>query len=143
MEDNQEQDNIVSVKLVKRHGKLIYLNKGMEAIHKEFINSMAEGQVVEVFFEAYKDDGTKLQLAKIHACIRKLANEIGFTFEEMKLEIKRRSGLAHGDLSSSNGYVKSFGDCSLEELSLVIQTIIEAGDFVNINFRGKLPEMHL
>ena len=134
-----ERDNITTVKLVKRGGKLIYLNQGMQAIHKEFIKSLAEGQVVEVFFEAYQDDGTNLQLAKIHASIRKLANETGDTFEAMKFEIKRRSGLARGTFERQD-YVKSFGDCSLDELSLVIQTIIEAGDFVNINFRGKLPE---
>lgn len=134
-----EKDNITTVKLVKRNNKLIYLNQGMQAVHKEFINSLAEGQVVEVFFEAYQDDGTNLQLAKIHASIRKLANETGSTFEEMKFEIKRRTGLARGMFENPD-YVKSFGDCSLDELSLVIQTIIEAGDFVNINFRGKLPE---
>jgi len=137
-----EHDNIISVKVTKRNGKLIYKDNGMKGLHQEFIDSLAEGQVVEIFFEAYKDDGTNLQLAKIHACIRKLAHEIGFTFEEMKKEIKRRSGLAHGDLTTSNGYVKSFGDCSVEELGLVINTIIEAGDFVQINFRGKLPEMN-
>ena len=137
-----EQDDIISIKLRKQDGKLIYADTGMEAIHKEFIKSLTEGQLIEVFFEANKDNGTNLQLAKIHACIRKLASEIGFTFEEMKKEIKRRSGLAHGDLSTPNGYVKSFADCSLDELSLVIQTIIEAGDFININFRGKLPEVN-
>jgi len=135
----KEHDNIMSVKVTKQNGNLIYKDKAMKALHKEFIDSLVEGQTVEIFFEAFKDDGSNLQLAKIHACIRKLAHEIGFTFEEMKKEIKRRSGLAHGDLSTPNGYVKSFGDCSSEELSLVIQTIIEAGDFINVNFRGKLP----
>jgi hypothetical protein len=138
-----QKDNIISIKLIKKNGQLIYKNKGMKALHNEFIASMVEGQTVEMFLESYKDDGSNLQLAKIHACIRKLAEEIGFTFEEMKKEIKRRSGLAHGDLNSSDGYVKSFGDCSAEELSLVIQTIIEIGDFVNINFRGKLPTVNL
>ena len=137
-----EHDNIISVKVSKQNGRLIYKDKAMKALHQEFIESLAEGQTVEIFFEAYKDDGTNLQLAKIHACIRKLAHEIGFTFEEMKKEIKRRSGLAHGDLDTPNGYVKSFGDCSVEELGAVIQTIIEAGDFVQVNFRGKLPEMN-
>ena len=138
-----EQDNIISIKLTKRGKTLTYPNEGMKLIHKEFINSLSEGQTVEVFFEAYRDNGTNFQLAKIHACIRKLAQEVGFTFEEMKKEIKRRSGLTIGDLSTSEGYAKSFGDCSVEELGLVIQTIIEAGDFVFINFREKLPEKHL
>lgn len=136
-----EQDNILSVKLVKNKGKLIHQNKGELALYNEFVKSMEEGQLVEVFFESFKDNGTNLQLAKIHACIRKLAQEIGYTFEEMKLEIKKRSGLAIRDLNSSEGYVKSFGLCSIEELGLVIETIIEIGDTVNINFRGRLPEI--
>jgi len=136
-----EQDNILSVKLVKNKGKLIHQNKGELALYNEFVKSMEEGQLVEVFFESFKDNGTNLQLAKIHACIRKLAQEIGYTFEEMKLEIKKRSGLAIGDLRTSEGYVKSFAVCSIEELGLVIETIIEVGDTVNINFRGRLPEI--
>lgn len=135
-----EHDNITTIKLVKRNGKLEYLNKGMQAAHEEFLKEIVEGQIIEVFFEGYQDDGTNLQLSKIHPCIRKIANETGMTFEAMKLEIKKKAGLAHGDLQSANGYVKSFADCSKEELSGVIQTIIEVGDFVNINFRGKLPQ---
>jgi hypothetical protein len=130
------KDDIISVRLKKVNGKLIYTDKGMEAIHKAFVESLEEGQVVEAFFEAHGGNGTYLQMSKIHPCIRKLANEIGMTFEAMKLEIKKRSGLV------VNGEAKSFADCSVEELSGVIQTIIETGDFVNINFRGKLPVNH-
>jgi hypothetical protein len=135
-----EHDNIISVKVSKRNGKLVYKDNAMKSLHQEFINGLAEEQVVEIFFEAYKDDGTNLQLAKIHACIRKLAHEIGFSFMDMKKEIKRRSGLAR-DLDTPKEHVKSFSDCSVEELGLVINAIIEAGDFVSINFRGKLPEV--
>jgi hypothetical protein len=127
-------DNILSIKLVKKGKQLIYLNKGMKAIHKEYINTLEDGQIVEVYFEGQNDNGTNLQLAKIHTCIRKLASEIGMTFEEMKLEIKKKSGLF------INGEAKSFGDCSVEELNMVIQAIFEAGDFVGVNFRGKIPD---
>lgn len=129
-------DNILSIKLVKKGNQLVYLNKGMKAIHKEYINTLEDGQIVEVYFEGQNDNGTNLQLAKIHTCIRKLANEIGMTFEAMKLEIKSRSGLV------INGEAKSFGDCSVEELNMVIQAIFETGDFVGINFRGKIPEQY-
>jgi hypothetical protein len=37
--------------------------------------------------------------------------------------------------SKSKEKYKSFADCSKDELSLVIQTIIEVGDFLGINFR--------
>jgi len=127
-------DDILSIKLVKNGDKLVYLNKGMQAIHREYIKSLEDGQIVEVYFEGQNDNGTNLQLAKIHACIRKLASEIGMTFEAMKLELKERSGLV------INGEAKSFSDCSIDELNLVIHQIIETGDFVGINFRGKIPE---
>jgi hypothetical protein len=136
-----EQDNLVPVRLVKKDGKLAFQNNAAKLQHQEFVGSLVEGQSVSVLFEAYKDDGTNLQLAKIHACIRKLAADIGYTFEAMKLEIKRRSGLVVGDLTV-DGYAKSFADCSVEELGLVISSIIEAGDFININFRGKFPEQN-
>ena len=129
-----QKDNIFSVKLVKKNGKLVHVNPATLGMQMDFVSAMEEGQHVDVFFNAYKDDGSKPQLAKIHACIRKLAQEIGYTFEEMKLEIKRRSGLAHGDLSTSEGYVKSFGDCSKEELGLVIESLNKAGEMVNISF---------
>jgi hypothetical protein len=135
-----EKDNILSVKLVKSNGTLTYPDQATKAIHKEFVDALAEGQLVEIFYQTSGDSGTHLQLAKIHPCIRKLGNEIGMTFEAMKLEIKKRSGLVIGDLNA-DGYAKSFADCSAEELSGVIQTIIETGDFVGINFRGKLPQL--
>jgi len=134
------QDNILSIKLTKKNGKLVYPNEAMKAVHKEFVDSLQEEQTVEIFFSAEGAEGTNMQLAKIYPCIRKLASEVGHTFEAMKLEIKRRSGLVIGDLTN-DGYAKSFADCSSEELSGVIQTIIESGDFCGINFRGKLPEV--
>ena len=136
---NSQKHNISSVKLIKKNGKLVARDRGQQALYDEFVKGMQENQVVEVFLESYKDDGTNLQLAKIHACIKELANEIGYQFEEMKKEVKRRSGLVIGDLLQ-DGSVKSFGDCSKEELGLVIETIIKIGDTVNINFRGQLPE---
>ena len=127
-------DNILSIKLINENGKLKIRDGVDSSFYKNFVDSLEEGQVAEAFFDSSTNNGSKAQLAKIHACIKKLASEIGYTFEEMKLEIKKRSGLAYGDLNSSDGYVKSFADCSKEELSNVIETIKEAGDLVNIVF---------
>lgn len=127
-------DNILSIKLIKKDGKL-KIREGVDsAFYKNFVDSLEEGQVAEAFFDSSTNNGTRAQLAKIHACIKKLASEMGYTFEEMKLEIKRRAGLAYGDLKTSEGYVKSFADCSKEELSNVIESIKEAGELVNIAF---------
>jgi hypothetical protein len=137
---SEEKDNILTVKVTKRKGGLVYESRSMQGLHQEFIDSLAEGQTVEIFFTAYQDDGTNMQLAKIHPCIRKLAAEVGNTFDEMKLIVKKQSGLAY-QTSETEMYIKSFGACSVEELSGAIQTIIEIGDEVGINFRGKLPQM--
>jgi hypothetical protein len=129
-----EKDNIVNIRLKKVGNTLRYANTLDKVQYEEFINTLTEGQVIEVFIEANKDTGTNAQLAKIHTCIRKLATEIGYTFEDMKLEIKRRSGLVYGDLKTSSGFAKSFADCSKEELSLVIETLNEVGQMVNLSF---------
>jgi hypothetical protein len=118
-----QKDNIFTAKLVKRDGKLVHVNQATIGLQTDFVDALEEGQEIEVFFEANKDDGTHAQLAKVHVMIRKLAQDMGYTFEEMKKEIKRRSGLAYGDLQTSEGYVKSFADCSKEELGLVIEEI--------------------
>ncbi len=98
------------------------------------MDSLEEGQIVETFFEANSKGNSKAQLAKIHVCIRKLANEMGYTFEEMKLTIKQKAGLVYGDLNTSDGYVKSFAECSNDEMQLVFEALNEAGEMVNIQF---------
>ena len=130
-----QEDNIVTVKLKKVGSELVPATPYNVSQYKEFVNALEENQVVNIFFEANKDNGTNAQLAKIHACIRKLALETGYTFEAMKTTIKERAGLAYGiSLNSSEGYVKSLGDCSKEELTLVIEALNEAGEMVNLRF---------
>ena len=68
--------------------------------------------------------GSNAQLAKIHAMIRQLANDIGEDPASLKEHIK---GQAMID--------KSFADCDTEELNGVIQTIITLGDWNGSNLR--------
>jgi hypothetical protein len=117
-----QKDNIFTAKLVKRDGKLVHVNQATIGLQTDFVDALEEGQEIEVFFEANKDDGTHAQLAKVHVMIRKLAQDMGYTFEEMKYEIKRRSGLVY-PAHSGKTHVKSFADCSKEELGLVIEEI--------------------
>ena len=118
------------------NGKLGVAEKSKNK-YSEFVKGIAPGQTIECFFEANKDDGTLDQLAKAHVCIRELAKETGATFEEMKLEVKKRAGLCF--TTDYNGekvlFCKSLADASKEELGLLMETIIALGDFNNINFR--------
>ena len=120
-----------TVKLVKRDGKLVYPNDKSKLNYQIFLDKLSEGQQVEVFMGLTSDDGSVAQLAKVHACIRELAKESGYTFDEMKTIIKQHAGLCYdaGDAE----YCKSFGDCSKDELVLAIEACIEIGKDFNLN----------
>jgi hypothetical protein len=131
------KDAMFSTVLRKSGNRLIYNHAAHEALYKTFVQSLEEGQVVQIFFDANTDDGNLAQLAKVHKCIRELAKETGVTFEDMKLEIKKAAGMCVVKEIGGEKYMvcKSFGDSSKDDLSMVIQTIIQRGDFVGINFR--------
>ena len=77
------------------------------------------------------DNGSLAQLAKVHACIRELAKECGYTFDEMKFIVKKHSGLCYDGGGAE--YCKSFKECSKEELAMAIESAIELGRDLNIN----------
>lgn len=123
--------------LKKDEGKLVYVNSAAGKQYETFLSHIEEGQFVDVFFDANKDDGTLAQIAKIKASIRGLSTETGETFEDMELKIKKKSGLYFEKEIDGEHWkiVKSFGKCSKEELSLAIQTILDAEQFVYNNPR--------
>ena len=119
--------------LTKKNGKLEYNIKAQQNIYNQFVEDLPEGAKVEIFVSVSGDNGTNAQIAKIHVSIRQLANDIGYSFSEMKLLVKRKAGLCFN--KNGTEYCKSFGDCSKEELNSVIQEIIELGDEVGSNLR--------
>lgn len=119
--------------LTKRDGKLEYNIKAQERVYEQFVKDLPEGAKVEIFVSVTGDNGTNAQIAKIHVSIRQLANDLGYSFSEMKLLVKRKAGLCFN--KNGTEYCKSFGDCSKEELNSVIQEIIELGDEVGSNLR--------
>tara|TARA_R110002020_G_scaffold6077_1_gene25410 strand:- start:1695 stop:2078 length:384 start_codon:yes stop_codon:yes gene_type:complete len=119
--------------LTKKDGKLAYNIKAQEKIYNSFVEDLPEGTKVEIFVSVSDGNGTNAQIAKIHVSIRQLANEVGYSFSEMKLLVKRKAGLCFN--KNGTEYCKSFGDCSKEELNSVIQEIIELGDELGSNLR--------
>jgi hypothetical protein len=132
-----KKDNMFTSILRKDGGKLVYTTNADEAIYKLFLDSLEPGQTVEIFLDANKDDGTLAQLAKIHKCIREIAKETGDNYEDMKLLIKKKSGLCvKKDVDGETVMIcKSFANASKTDLALVIETIIEIGDMVGVNMR--------
>jgi hypothetical protein len=122
---------MLSVKLVKKDGKLTYPDDKSKLAYQIFLDKIPEGQKVEMYIGLADADHSVAQLAKVHACIRELAKESGYTFEEMKVLIKERSGLCYeaGDAT----ICKSFADCSKDELALAIEACVEVGKIYNIN----------
>lgn len=120
-----------SFKLTKNNGKLVYINESTKISYQLFLDKLQEGQEVEVFMGLTSDNGSLAQLAKVHACIRELAKESGYTFEEMKFIVKKHSGLCYDGGGAE--YCKSFKDCSKEELTMAIQSAIEIGIDLNVN----------
>ena len=124
-------------KLVKRDGKMIYKQGKNRELYKKFVEELKEGQTINVYMEATSGNGTLAQLAKVHKCIRVLANDIGYSFEDVKFLVKDKAGLVIKRNVGENTYNdwKSFADCSVEELNLAIQACIDLGDFVGSNLR--------
>ena len=119
--------------LIKKNGKMEHSIKARETIYNNFIKELPEGSKVEVFYSVSGSKGSNAQLAKIHVMIRELADQLGYSFPEMKLVIKRKAGLCfNGD---GQEYCKSFAECDKKEMSSVIQTIIDCGDIVGSNLR--------
>lgn len=119
---------VLSIQFIVKDGKLAPRNDLMKEQYKIFLASMQNGDIIDCVMELVSPTNTKAQLAKIHACINELAKEQGCSAAEMKMQIKDRAGLSD----------KSFADCSKEQLSEVIETILEIGRFLNINFQGTL-----
>jgi len=114
-----------TVKLVKQDGKLTYPDVKSKLNYELFIEKLAEGQQVEIFIGLADTDHSVAQLAKVHACIRELAKESGYTFDEMKTIIKQQAGLCYD--ADGAEYCKSFSDCSKMELVLAIEACIQIG----------------
>lgn len=131
----ENRDNMFTGSLKKIDGKLVYFKPSDNHLYKLFVDSLAEGQTVEVFFDANVDNGTLAQLAKIHKCIREISKETGTSFEETKKLVTKKAGLCfekevNGEVKE---FYKSFSIASKAELCSVIETIMEISDLLGIN----------
>jgi hypothetical protein len=120
-------------KYKKENGLLKPISLADMKQYEKFVSRLADGAIVEFFYEEEHDDGTLPQLAKLHVMLKHLSMHIGETVENMKLLVKDRAGLCIAREVAGKEYflAKSFGDCSRDELSLAIQAAIQIGEEVN------------
>ncbi len=116
--------------MVKKGTKMSFSNKKDALLYQMFIDSLKEGEMIEMLVSVKGKKANNAQIAKVHACIRVLAAEIGYSFEEMKILVKDKSGL--WTTNEDEVVYKSFADCSNEEISSAIETCNELGRDMNI-----------
>ena len=123
---------VLAITLNKKNGQLVMPNALSKEKYKIFLASLQEGDKVEALFELKTEDNTKAQLAKIHVCIAEIASEQGDDKISVKNDLKHRCGMSFKDEKGVLRY-QSFGQCSKDELSDVIEVIIQMGNFLNMN----------
>ncbi len=126
------KDNIY-IKASIKNGELHFPKKATGTRFKKWLSQLPDDSNLEIFVGVGGAKGSNPQLARLHAMIREIAQEIGYTFMEAKMEVKRASGLCF--VRDKQEYCKSFGDCDKDELNLAIQSCIEIGDFSGMNLR--------
>lgn len=128
----QNNDRIFTGKWIKKpNGALEFKSQQDKDLFNSLLKKMRVGQVVDFQVDFSDDLGRLNQIAKLKAGVRELARETGETFITMENMIKKEAGL-YDEVSKE---YKSFGNCSISQLSDAIQVMIEKGDFVGIQLR--------
>lgn len=113
-----------------KDGQLTPASTSDAARLKLFNKSVQEGETIEVYLTRItNNDKTLGQLAKVHTLIRELAAHTGHTFDEMKNQVKFKAGL-FSYIDKENVSLKSFSDCSKDELATAIDTCFEIGHLI-------------
>lgn len=117
--------------IINEDGELRPRSVKEEQKYARLMHSMKPGMKMQVMYEVIKDDHSLVQLAKVHALIRELAHCTGNNFEDVKLEVKRKAALTLRSKDIEGNpieIVKSFADCSKDQLSAAIESCIELGN---------------
>lgn len=117
-------------RMIKRQGKLEYLDPKDRDLFLKRVEVMRENQVVEMITDFSLDNGKSSQIARVHMLIGKISKFTGDTDGAVKIEVKKRASL-----NKPGGGLKSFKYCSKEELEFAIECAVALGDYVGINIR--------
>lgn len=116
----------ITILLVMRDGVLVPKTELGKYSLANYVKNVEEGAVIQVTYEELSSDGTYAQISKLQACTRELSKFLGYSHEEVKDIVKHKA-----NLYSSEGELKSFADCTKEELSLAIQAALQLGEQVD------------
>tara|TARA_B100001287_G_C22533373_1_gene458483 strand:+ start:109 stop:480 length:372 start_codon:yes stop_codon:yes gene_type:complete len=121
---------MLTLKMTKHNGKIIYKNDSDKLRYRLFVDKLKEGQDLEFFVDVVSKKASTAQITKVHTCIRLLAGEAGYTFDEMKSIVKEKAGL----YIEGEEDLKSFAHCSKDEITMAIEVCNEIGRDFNMDF---------
>ena len=125
---------VLNVTFKKQGKKLVMTSELSKEQYKLFLRSLKDDDVVEALFELRTMDNTKSQLAKIHVMLKIMADEQGYTAREMKDLIKEECNMYY--VQQGHKVYTSFSQCDKDDLSNIIEIIIQRANFLNINLQG-------
>lgn len=129
------KEGVFTSTLKKQGTKMVYIRSGSEQKYKDFVQSLDDGDQVDIMLQVNSADNTLLQLDKVHKCIREIAKHTGNNFDDIKMVVKDKAGLVTKRTVMDKTYMdwKSFGKISKTDLSLAIKAAIELGDVVGLD----------
>jgi len=123
-------DHLHITRMIKRNGKLEYLNPKDKDFFINRVGSMRENQVVEMITDFANDSGKLSQISRVHMLIGKISKFTGDTDEAVKKEVKEIAGLY-----KPTEDLRSFKHCSQEDLEFAIECAIALGSRIGMNLR--------
>lgn len=120
------KQNVYSSFLIKKNGRLTFKSAAHKLMFEKFVESLQEGQDIEIFYSAQEKLATAAKLAKVNIWIREIAKEIGTDAEDIKKEAKKKAGFCN------KSGCKSLGDMSDGELRSIMNTLQEMAQFVGV-----------
>ena len=128
MQNNQ--DRVFTGKWIKKpNGALDFKFPQEKELFNSLLKNMRIGQVLDFQVDFSDDLGRLSQISKLKAGIREISRETGEIYINTEKRIKKDSGL-YDEIAD---LYKSFGNCSVSQLSDAIQVMIEHAEFVGIN----------
>lgn len=123
-----------SIKFTIKNNKIYPYDKESLEIYTKFKENLKEGDVIEVILDTW-NKGSNLQLALIYATLKEISHDTGYTVEYLKKHVKKATGLV-----DTEGNPKSFKECSIKDLDLVINYIRELQAWIaNLDLAAPLP----
>ena len=108
---------------VDENGKLVPFSKADARKMTIFLNALPKDIVIDTFMGYYEGtEKTLQQLAKVHVCIKEIADYTHASFKSIKETIKENCGLYQ--IESTVPYkkvLKSFEFCTKDELNAAIE----------------------